>query len=124
MTENNPQEMRRWVPYTILNSLAQAAQAISSLQMEPPKEAEANQAVEDEKDRDDQIEKPRHDQDQKAGDDGDDRRDMGNGEGHKGSSAGRLGVDSRSVTLPSLATPCSTTADALHRNRFPATFKK
>jgi hypothetical protein len=70
--------------------------------MEPPQKAETDQAIEDEKDRDDQIEKPRHDQDQKARDNGNDRRDMGNGEGHKGSSAGRLGIDSRSVTL----SPC------------------
>src|ERR1700728_468171 len=53
-----------------------------SLHMEPPQKAETNQAVEDEKDRNDEVKKPRHDQDQKAGDDGYDRRDMSDGEGH------------------------------------------
>src|ERR1700721_2097955 len=53
-----------------------------SLHMEPPQKAETDHAVEDQKDRDDEVEKPRHDQDQKAGDDGYDRRDMGDGEGH------------------------------------------
>src|ERR1700684_4190375 len=57
-----------------------------SLHMKPPQKPETDQAVEDEKDRDDEVEKPRHDQDQKAGDDGYDRRDMSDGEGHLGAS--------------------------------------
>src|SRR5271154_484544 len=111
--------MKRWAPYTTLSGQAQAARAISSLHMEPLEEAEPDQPIEDEKDRDDQIEKPRHDQDQEARDDGYDRRDMGDGEGHKGISAGCFGIDSRSATLPPPGPPCSTTGDALHHNRFP-----
>jgi hypothetical protein len=87
MTENNPQEMRRWAPYTTLSGLAQAANEVSTLDMKPPQKAETDQAVQDEKDRNDKIEKPRHDQDQEAGDDGYDRRDMGDSQGHKDSSA-------------------------------------
>src|ERR1700733_7307341 len=57
-----------------------------SLHMKPPQKAETDQAVEDQKDRNDEVKKPRHDQDQKAGDDGYDRRDMGDGEGNLGGS--------------------------------------
>src|SRR5271168_1089087 len=53
-----------------------------SLHMKPSQKAETDQAVEDEKDRNDEVKKPRHDQDQKAGDDGYNRRDMSDGEGH------------------------------------------
>jgi hypothetical protein len=48
-----------------------------------PKQAEADQTVEDEKDRDDEIEESRHDQNQDAGDHGHDRRDVSDGQGHE-----------------------------------------
>jgi hypothetical protein len=82
MTENHPLKIKRWGPYTTLGGEAQAGNDIS-LHMKPLEKSQPNQAVEDKKDRDDQVEKPRHDQDQKAGDDGYDRRDMSDGEGHK-----------------------------------------
>jgi hypothetical protein len=87
--------------------------------MKPPQKPEPDQAVEDEEDRDNQIEKPRHDQDQKARDHGYDRRDMGDGKGHKGSSPLMMEIESRSGTLsPPLR--CSTTGDAFSVNGFPA----
>jgi hypothetical protein len=35
MTAINPQEMKRWAPYTTLSGPAQAANPVSSLQMKP-----------------------------------------------------------------------------------------
>jgi hypothetical protein len=84
--------------------------------MEPFQKPEPDQAVEDEEDRHDQIEKPRHDEDQKARDHGYDRRDMGNGEGHKAAPL-RMEIESRSGTL-SPRLPCSTTGDAFGLNGF------
>lgn len=69
-------------PYTILSGPAQAAKAPSGLHMKPPQEPEPDQAVENQEDRYHEIEQPRHDQDQEARENGQDRRDMGNGEGH------------------------------------------
>ena len=51
--------------------------------MEPPQEPKPDSAVQDEKDRDDEIEKPRHDQDEHTRDQRHDRRDVGDGEVHE-----------------------------------------
>jgi hypothetical protein len=53
-----------------------------ALHVEPSKETEADQAVDDQEYRDNQVEKPRHDQDQHTRDDRDDRRDMSDSKGH------------------------------------------
>jgi hypothetical protein len=42
---------------------------------------EADQSHDDQIDRHDEAQQPRHDQDQDAGEEGDERRDVGNGEG-------------------------------------------
>src|SRR5260370_17142977 len=43
---------------------------------------EADQSHDDQIDRRDEAQRPQHDQDQDAGEEGDERRDVGNGEGH------------------------------------------
>ena len=55
---------------------------VSGVEVKPPEEAEPDQAVDNEKDRYHKIEEPRHDQDQKTRQDGQYRRDMGDGKGH------------------------------------------
>src|SRR3954465_11135828 len=43
---------------------------------------EAHQTDHDQVDRNDEVEQPRHEEDQDAGNEGNDRRDMGNGQRH------------------------------------------
>jgi hypothetical protein len=79
-------EMIRWsdkdcAPYTTLSGPAQAARDLS-VEMKPSQKSEPDQAVKDEKDRDDEVQQPWHDQDQKARNHRNDRRDMSDGEGH------------------------------------------
>jgi hypothetical protein len=58
--------------YTILSGPAQAAEGRLS-EVKPPQKPEPDQAVEDQKDRYNEVEQSRHDQDQKARDHGYDR---------------------------------------------------
>src|SRR5215831_3646183 len=44
---------------------------------------QSNEANDDQIDRDNVVQQPRHDQDQDAGDEGNERRDVGNGDGHE-----------------------------------------
>ena len=59
--------------------------------MKPPQKPEADQAVENEEDRDHEIKQPRHDQNQQPSDNGHDRRNVGDGEGHLERLRGAMG---------------------------------
>ena len=65
-----------------LDGSAQGARAIWSLQVQPFKDTEADQADEDQINRDNEIKQPRHDQDQYARDQGNDGGHMRSGDGH------------------------------------------
>jgi hypothetical protein len=86
MTENNPLgDKEDRAPYTTLGGSAQAARDLSDdlhMYMQPPQEPKSNQTVENQENRYHEIKQPRHDQDQNACNDGQDRGDMGDGEGH------------------------------------------
>jgi hypothetical protein len=62
-------------------SLADFADVVAPAGSEA-QDAEPEQADNDQIDRDDEIEQPRHDQNENSGDQRDDRRQIGNGDGH------------------------------------------
>src|SRR5262249_43510267 len=65
---------------------------------------QSNEADDDEVDGDNVVQQPRHDQDQNAGDEGDQRRDMGNGDGHE-DLLGRVDELQNAVMVPNSSLP-------------------
>src|ERR1700733_383500 len=83
MTDNHPQrggEVARLTPLWAVPR--KVRRRVSTLHVEPLQEPKADQAVENQEDRDHQIEQPRHDQNQQARDHGHDRRNVSDGQGH------------------------------------------
>jgi len=66
---------------------------------------QSNEADDDEVDRDDVVQQPRHEQNQNAGDEGNERRDMGNGDGHE-DLLGRLDELQNAVIVPGITPRC------------------
>src|SRR6266516_5445384 len=65
---------------------------------------EADEADDDQVDGDDVVQQPRHEQDQNAGEEGNKRRDMGNGDGHE-DLLGRVDELKNAVMVPNSSLP-------------------
>src|SRR6266571_1776651 len=65
---------------------------------------ETDEADDDEVDGDDVVQQPRHEQDQNAGEEGNKRRDMGNGDGHE-DLLGRVDELQNAVMVPNSSLP-------------------